>query len=272
MTKTITVIERKNALQFINLGELWRYRELLFTFVQRDFKLKYRQTVLGILWAILQPLTTMIVFSFFFGKLAKMPSDGVPYPIFSFSGLLLWTYFSNSLSSASNSMVGNAHLITKVYFPRVIVPIASTLYGLIDYAISMIIMVGLIIYYQIPLSPKLLLLPLVIFFTVLLSNGLGFILASINVKFRDVRYILPFFLQLLLYVTPVIYPASVAERFKIILYLNPMTGLIETHRAIWLMLPIPWMSLFFSIFLSLILLFIGALYFRQTERQFADII
>lgn len=272
MKTTTTIIEPSGKWQLIDFGELWRYRELIGTFVVRDIKLKYKQTFIGVSWAILQPLMTMVIFSFFFGKLAKMPSDGVPYPIFSYSGLLLWTYFSGSLSLATNSLVSNAHLVTKVYFPRIIIPISATLTGLVDYVISMVIMIGLMVYFGIAFTPIILVLPLVLLMTWLLSTGFGLILASVNVTYRDVRYVIPFFLQLLLYITPVIYPASVADRFRLILNLNPMTGLIETHRAVWLNQAIPWNSLNLSILLTLLFLILGLTYFNYTEKKFADVV
>jgi len=272
MAETITVIQPSNKWKFFDLKELWSYRELLFAFVKRDVTAKYRQTIVGGGWAIIQPLFTMVIFSFFFGKLAKMPSDGVPYPIFSYAGLLLWTYFSNALSGASNSMIAASSLITKVYFPRIIVPLATTLQFIIDYFVATIILFVLMIIYHVPITIGLLGLPVIVFFTWLLAAGVGFILTSINVRYRDVQYIVPFFISLLMYVTPVIYPASVAERFRFILALNPMTGLIETHRALILSQPIPWSELGISIVYTLIIFVIGSLYFKKVERGFADVI
>lgn len=272
MSIQVTVIEPKSSWQIIDLKEVWRFRGLMTAFLIRDLKLRYKQTVFGVLWAILQPLTTMVIFSFFFGKLANIPSDGVPYPVFSFAGLLLWTYFSTGLSLSSNSMISNANLITKVYFPRVIIPLTSTLTGLVDYVVSASIMIGLLIYFKIAITSMILLLPFLLFLTWLLTAGLGLVLTSINVKYRDVRYVLPFFIQTLLYVTPVIYPASVAERFRLLLLLNPMTGIIETHRAVWLGLPIPYDGLLISTFITIGIVVIGLFYFRNTEREFADLI
>jgi len=272
MLEQITVIQPTKKLSFIDFKELWRYRELLYVFVKRDVTTKYRQTLIGGGWAIIQPLMTMVVFSFFFGKLAKMPSDGVPYPIFSYAGLLLWTYFSSAVSGAANSMVSAGSLITKVYFPRIIVPLATTLQGMVDYAVAGVILLFLMLYYQTPVTIGLFGLPIIVLITWLLASGLGFILAAVNVKFRDVRFVVPFFIQLLLYVTPVIYPASVADRFRLILILNPMTGLIETHRALILSQPIPWDSLGISALLTVILFVAGAFYFRKVEKGFADVI
>jgi lipopolysaccharide transport system permease protein len=272
MPEQVIVIEPSKAFQFIDFKELWRYRELLFAFVKRDITSKYRQTIIGGGWAIIQPFTTMVVFSFFFGKLANMPSDGFPYPVFSYSGLLLWTYFSSALGGAANSMVGASGMITKVYFPRMIVPLATTLQAIIDYAVATLMLFLLLFFYKIPLSIGLLGLPIIVFGTWMLSSGVGMVLASINVKYRDVRFILPFFIQLLLYITPVIYPASVAGRFQLILALNPMTGYVETHRALILSQSIPWSSLGISFLLTIIFFIFGSFYFKQTERKFADII
>jgi lipopolysaccharide transport system permease protein len=272
MSETITVIQPSNKWKLLDLKEIWNYRELLYAFVKRDVTAKYRQTFVGAGWAIIQPFMTMVIFSFFFGKLAKMPSDGVPYPIFSYAGLLLWTYFSNALSGAANSMVGASGLITKVYFPRIIVPLATTLQFMIDYFVATIILFVMMFIYHVPLTIGLLGLPFIVFFTWLLAAGSGFILTAINVRYRDVQYIVPFFISLLMYVTPVIYPASVADRFRFILAINPMTGLIETHRALILSQPIPWNELGLSIVYTLIIFIVGSLYFKKVERGFADVI
>jgi lipopolysaccharide transport system permease protein len=269
----VTVIKPTGKLQFLNLREIWPYRELLFSFVKRDIQVRYRQTVIGGLWAIIQPFTHMVIFSFFFGHLAKISGGGVPYPVFSYSGLLLWTYFTNALSVSSGSMVASSSLITKVYFPRIIIPIAATMSGLVDYAVASIILIGLMFYYQIMPTAMILLAPLTLLLTWLLSMGIGFWLSAINVKYRDVGYILPFCIQLLLFVTPVIYPSSIAPNFKILLSLNPMTGIIDAHRAMMLGgLPVDWGALFISTFLVIIILFTGSAYFKSVEKYFADII
>ena len=268
----INIIKPSKKISFVDFKEVWKYRELLFVFVKRDITSKYRQTIIGGGWAIMQPLTTMIVFSFFFGKLAKMPSEGFPYPVFSYAGLLLWTYFSSALGGAASSMVGASNLITKVYFPRIIVPLATTLQGLIDYFVATLILFVLIFAYKIPITIGLLGLPIIALFTWLLASGMGFILASINVKYRDVRFIVPFFIQLMLYATPVIYPSSVADRFRFILLLNPMTGYIEAHRALILSQAFPWQSFMISLLFTLVIFIVGSIYFRKTEKEFADII
>ncbi len=272
VTKTTVITPKSSIFSMAYLMEIVEFRDLLKTFVSRDIRVRYKQTIIGGAWAIAQPFATMVVFSFFFGKLAKMPSDNIPYPIFSYAGLLLWTYFSNALTTSASSLVGNTNLITKIYFPRIIIPVAATLTGLLDYAISFIIMVGMIIWFQTPISWNILFLPLVLIITWLLACGLGLWLSALNVKFRDVRFVIPFFLQLLMYITPVIYPASVADRFRFVLALNPMTGLIETHRAVLLAQKIPWIELSWSVVYTLLIVIFGVVYFRKVERSFADII
>lgn len=269
----ITVIKPAKRIPSINLAEILKYRELFMSLVERDFKVRYKQTFIGVLWAVLQPFATMVVFSFFFGKIAQIPSEGIPYPVFSFAGLLLWTYFSNAITQASNSIVGNAALISKVYFPRPIIPLASTMVGLIDYAVALVILLGLMLYFGYLPTPNIILLPLVLLFTWILSAGLGFWFSATNVLFRDIKYLIGFVIQLWLYATPVIYPLSVAGQFEWLVKLNPMTGLIETHRAIFLGgTDIQLNLLAFSATTSLIIFITGLLYFKSLEKQFADVI
>ena len=271
-TEKITIIEPSHKLKFVDLRELWNYRELLWAFVQRDIKVRYRQTVIGGLWAIIQPFSTMVVFSFFFGYVAHISSGGVPYPIFSYSGLVLWTYFTGALTAASASMVGNAGLITKVYFPRIIVPLAATLSGLLDYLVALSIMLGLMFYFHIFPTLLVVLLPVVVIMAWLLATGIGFWLSAVNVKYRDVGYVVPFFIQMMLFVTPIIYPVSIAPNFKWLLLLNPMTGIIETHRALLLGQAVPWGELGTSFLLVSLIWVTGAIYFKHVEKYFADII
>ncbi len=272
-SEPVIVIKPSPRISFPDLRELWDYRELMLTFVIRDLKIRYRQTVIGGLWAILQPFTTMIIFSFFFGRIAKIPSEGVPYPIFSYAGLVLWTYFANALSSASGSILGSSALFTKVYFPRIIAPVAATVTGLVDYGVALIIVIGLMIFYHVAPTPALLLLPLAILPAWMFALGLGFWIGSVNVKYRDIGYIMPFFLSLLLYMTPVIYPISIAPNFRNFLQLNPMAGVIEAHRAMILgHTAINFYSLGISYLISSIILVGGAIFFRSVERKFADIV
>jgi len=262
---------------WLNIGfkELWAYRELAYFFVWRDLKIRYKQTVVGALWAIFQPLAAMLIFTFFFGRLAKMPSDGIPYPIFVYVGLLLWNYFSFGLSHSSNSMVSNSNIIQKIYFPRLIIPISSSLIGIVDFTIASIILIAMMFYYQYtPNMAGIAYLPMLLFITFLSSVGLGCFLASINVKYRDVRYIVPFFIQMVMFLTPVIYPMSMlGNKYKWLLMMNPMCGVIETARGvIFNNSLVDWTLLSVSIAVSVILFVFGIMYFRKTEHFFADII
>ena len=257
------------------LSEIWRCREILYFLTWRDVKVRYKQAVLGVAWAVLQPLFTMIVFSLTFGRLAKMPSDGVPYPLFSFSGLLLWTYFSVTLAQVGNSLISNSSLITKIYFPRVLLPAAASLVGLLDLLVGSVFLLGLMIYYRdaIHISSALLLTPLFVAQTAILVMGTGMLLAALNVRYRDVKYTIPFVTQIGLFVSPVIYPISfVPARFQSWLALNPMTGIIEGFRACLLDVPINWQLVGVSWLVTLVILLLGGLHFRSTERVFADIV
>ena len=269
------VIKPPRGLFNIGFKELWVNRELLYFFVWKDMKVRYKQTAVGVLWAVFQPLIAMLIFTFFFGRFAKMPSDGVPYPIFVYVGLLLWKYFSFALSNSSNSVVGNASIIQKIYFPRLIMPISSSLVGLIDFAISSFILAGLMFYYHyIPNVSGIFYIPLLVFITFLSSIGLGCFLASINVKYRDVRYAMPFFIQMLMFLTPVIYPVSMlGDKYKWILALNPMSGVIQTARGtLFGIRAVDWQLLSTAIIVSVVLFVFGIIYFRKTERFFADIV
>ena len=269
----ITVITARRRLTFIDFHEIWVYRELFWTFVTRDLKVRYKQTLIGGLWAVFQPLVTMIIFSVFFGAVVKISSDNVPYPIFSYAGLILWTYFAGALSAASNSLVNSSNLITKVYFPRIIIPLAATLTGLVDYAVATTLLVVLFIMYHITPPVTIVFLPVILLLTWFLASGIGLWLSAINVKYRDVVYATPFFISILLYVTPIIYPVSIAPRYHALLTLNPLTGLIEAHRALILgNHPVDLNSLLISVIVSAIIFATGALYFRSVERYFSDII
>jgi lipopolysaccharide transport system permease protein len=273
-TKFELIIKPQKGWFDLNLRELWLYRELAFIFAWRDIKVRYKQTALGIIWAILQPVLTVAIFSFFFGRLAKIPSDGVPYPVFAFVGIVFWNYFSISLTGASNTIIENENIIKKVYFPRLILPISSAITPLIDLGISLVVLVAFMLYYgMFPMLAGILFLPVLFFISFLASSGLGLFLASINLKYRDVRYALPFFIQLLMYVTPVIYPTSlVGEKYQWILALNPMTGVIETARSSFLgVTPINFQLLFISLGISIALFLFGVFKFKKTERFFADL-
>jgi lipopolysaccharide transport system permease protein len=270
----IRIIKPKKTWGLDDLREIWDYRELLYFFGWRDIKVRYKQTIVGIGWAVFQPFMTMVVFTVVFGKLAKLPSDGIPYPVFVYSGLLFWQFFSSSLGSASNTLISNASLVTKVYFPRLILPVADSVTNLVDFAVAGVILIGLMIFYgYIPHLAGFLLLPVLLFIAFASAIGGGLFLASINVKYRDVRYVLPYFIQMLLFITPVIYPSSIAGKYTWLLNLNPMTGVISNARAALLgTSPINWALLGISLGISLALLAIGIITFNKTERFFADIV
>ncbi len=271
---SVTVIRPKKAFSLRDLKELWLYKELFYFFSWRDLKVRYKQTAIGVLWAVLQPFVTMVVFSVFFGKLINVPSDGVPYPIFVYTGLLFWHFFSGALAETSNSLITNQSIITKVYFPRLILPISSVITKFVDFILAALILVAMMIYYGFaPYLSGFLLLPLLLLITFFASSGIGLFLSALNVKYRDVRYALPFFIQILLFVTPVIYPASIAGEYSKILALNPMTGVIQTARAALLgTTPINWLLLLISTIVCAVIFVIGIAYFKKVERYFADII
>lgn len=269
-----TIIRPKQRWMLLDLAELWRYRELFYIFTWRDIKVRYKQTFFGVAWVIFQPLAATGVFTIFFGRLAKIPSDNMPYELFAFIGLTFWIFFSGSLTHAANSMVENLNIIKKVYFPKEILPIAASITSLVDLFINFVILLAIALYFGFSPSPMILIItPLVIVIAVCAASGIGMFLASINVKYRDVRYILPFFIQMLLFLTPVIYPSStVRDSFRPFLALNPMTGVIETMRKVVSGSGSVDFSLLAISFLSaLFFLIVGLIYFRSTERYFADI-
>jgi lipopolysaccharide transport system permease protein len=274
MSAPLTVIKPKKTFSWNDMRELWQYRELLYFFTWRDLKVRYKQTFIGAAWAVLQPFITMVVFTVFFGKLAQIPSDGVPYPIFVYTGLLFWQFFSGALADTSNVLIGNQSIITKVYFPRLILPISGVITKFVDFLIASLILIGLMFYYGfIPHLWGLLILPILLIITFMASVGGGLFLAAVNVKYRDVRHALPFFIQILLFLTPVIYPASIAGSWSWLLAFNPMTGVIQSARAALLgTTPFNWPLLGISFLACLILLIIGTIYFKKIERYFADIL
>jgi len=268
------IIRPKKIFSFQDVREVWNYRELLTFFTWRDLKVRYKQTAIGALWAIFQPFITMVVFSIFFGNLAQVPSDNVPYPIFVYVGLLFWQFFSGALSDTSNVLISNQAIITKVYFPRLILPLSSVTTKCVDFAIAAFILAGMMLYYgYAPSLASAAIVPLLLIITFMAAVGGGLFLAAINVKYRDVRFILPFFIQTLLFVTPVIYPASIAGKYSWLLALNPMMGVIQTARATLLhTAPINWHLVSISFVACLALLVIGTAYFKKVERYFADVI
>lgn len=259
----------------IDIKELWEYRELAYFFAWREIKVRYKQTIIGALWAIFQPVMATIIFTVFFGKFAKMPSEGTPYPLFVYTGLIFWNYFSFGLTHSSESMIGNANIIQKIYFPRLIIPISSSLVGLIDFAVSGVLLIVLMFYYNyVPNFFSFLIVPVLLVLTFIASVGLGSFLGAVNVKYRDVRYAVPFFIQMLIFLTPVIYPVSIIDpKYKWLLGLNPMSGIIEAARFFLLGTNRLDLGVFsISCIMSLCFFVFGIIYFRKTERFFADII
>lgn len=258
----------------LQLKELWAYRELLYFMIWRDVKVRYKQTVLGAAWAVIQPVFTMIVFSVFFGRLGKIPSDGIPYPIFAYAALVPWTFFSQGLSQASNSLVGSGSLIKKVYFPRLSVPIASVISGIIDFSIAFIVLLGMMLYYGIIPGIKVMWLPVLLLITLITSLGVSLWLSALNVHYRDVRHIIPFLTQCWLFATPIAYPSSLlSEPWRTLYGLNPMVGVVEGFR--WALLgaeTAPGAMMIVSSLAALALLISGTYYFRRMERTFADVI
>lgn len=269
-------IQPSTGLVSLRLGELWAYRELIFFLTWRDIKVRYKQTVLGVAWAILQPFFTMIVFSVFFGRIAGLSSDGIPRPIFYYAGLLPWNYFSQSLSQASNSLVGSSSLIRKVFFPRLIIPIANVIGGLVDFAVAFLLVIVMMIYYRdnITLSWNVLYLPLLMLLALVTALGFGMWFSAFNVHYRDIRYTVPFIVQFWLFVTPVIYPASsLPERWRLLLAVNPMAGVVEGFR--WALLgagQTPGIMLVVSSGVAIVVLISGLYYFRRMEKTFADVV
>jgi lipopolysaccharide transport system permease protein len=256
-----------------DLRQLWVYRELLYFLIWRDIKIRYKQTLLGAGWAIIQPLFAMLLFTLFFGRLARIPSDGVPYPLFAYAGLLPWTFFANALTNSGNSLVGSSSLITKVYFPRVIIPGAAVLAGLLDFVIAFLLLIPMLIYYRIAVSWNLILLPVFICLATLLALGVGMWLSALNVKYRDIRYALPFLIQLWLFASPVIYPLSIMPaRWRWVLALNPMTGIIEGFRAALFGGKLDALTTLTSAGLTIAILIISFFAFQRVEDSFADVV
>ena len=269
----IVIIQPSKSWVALNLRDFWNYRDLLYILTKRDIQVRYKQTLLGATWAIIQPLFTMLIFTLFFGKLAAMPSDGIPYPIFAYAGLLPWTFFSNSVTNSGNSLVGNSNLITKVYFPRMIIPTASVASGLLDFAIAFGFLIVLMFYYGVGLSINILMLPVLIILTSLLAIGVGMWMSALNVKYRDIRYALPFLIQLGMFASPIIYPASlVPEKWRWLVWLNPVAGQIEAYRSAFFGRPFEWTALGISAVMTFVILVYSAYNFRRMEKSFADII
>ena len=258
----------------LKVRELWEYRELLYFLTWRDIKVRYKQTVLGAAWAIIQPLLTMVVFSLFFGRLAKIPSDGVPYPLFSYAALVPWSFFANGLNMASNSLVASSNLIKKVYFPRLAMPIATVLAGAVDFALAFIVLIGMMAIYGVPATPNVIWLPFFFLLAFIASLGISLWLSAMNVQFRDVRYVIPFLTQFWLFATPIAYPSTLLhEPWRTVYGINPMVGVVEGFR--WALLgtnTAPGPIIAVSSLATVALLVSGAFYFRRMEKNFADIV
>jgi lipopolysaccharide transport system permease protein len=258
----------------LRLHDLWEYRELLYFLTWRDIKIRYKQTVLGASWAIIQPFLAMVVFSLFFGRLAGVPSDGLPYPLFAFTALVPWSFFANGLTQSSNSLVGSSHLITKVYFPRMIIPISSVFSGALDFALSFFVLLGMMAFYGRWPTLNILWLPILILLAFVTALGMGMWSSALNVQFRDVRYVVPFLTQIWLFATPIAYPSSLlGEPWRTLYGLNPMVGVVEGFR--WALLgadTAPGLMVLLSSLVALGLLVSGAFYFRRVEKTFADVV
>ncbi len=269
----LIVIEPSRSWVPLNLRDLWAFRELLYFLTWRDVKVRYKQTALGVAWAILQPFCTMVIFTLFFGRLAGVPSEGVPYSLFAFAGLLLWTFFANSVTNSGNSLVGSANLISKVYFPRMIVPGAAVGAGLVDLAIGFVLLIGLMAFQGVVPGWSILFLPIPVLLVMTLALGVGLWMSALNVKYRDIRYALPFLIQLWMFASPIIYPASmVPQKWRWAFALNPLTGAVEAFRASLFDKPIEFAPLAVSAFFTFAVLVFAAYDFRRVERTFADIV
>ena len=271
----ITLLKPSKGWTSLKLGELWEYRELLYFLIWRDVKVQYKQTILGAMWAILQPFMTMIVFSLFFGKLAKVPSDGIPYPIFSYTALVPWTFFSTRLTQASNSLVSGSNLIKKIYFPRLAMPAASVLAGLVDFVLAFVVLLGMMVFYGIYPTWNVLWLPFLLLLAIATGLGASLWLSAMNVQFRDIRYTVPFITQFWMFATPIAYPSSLIENpiLRAMYAINPMVGVVDGFR--WALLgtdTAPGVLIIVSTLSATVLLVTGAFYFRRMEKTFADVV
>ena len=269
----LTLIEPPKGWRMLDWRELWAYRELLWVLTMRDIKVRYKQTVLGAAWAIIRPFITMVIFSVVFGQLAKMPSDGYPYPVFVYAGLLPWTFFAGAIGTSGSSLVGSAHLVSKVYFPRLIIPLSSVGAGLVDLLVSTGILLLMMLWYGVGWHVNLLAAPLLLLAVVFIALGVGTLLSALTVAYRDFTHLTPFVIQIWMYITPVIFPVSmVPERWQWLLYLNPMTGLVEGFRSAFLGKPFDLHGLGISFAIAIAIFAVGVAYFEKVERRFADII
>ncbi len=259
----------------LNLHELWESRELLYFLVWRDIKVRYKQTILGASWAILQPFTTMVVFSLFFGGLAQIPSDGVPYPLFSYTALVPWTFFASAVTGSSTGLASSAAIITKIYFPRILIPLADVLGKIVDFVLAFLILLVMMVFFQVPITIKIIWVPVFLLLALVTALGVGLWLSALNVQFRDIRYIVPFLTQIWMFITPIAYPSSLIENeaLRVVYAFNPMVGVIEGFR--WVLLNTgdpPQISLLISAVIAIVLLISGLFYFQRMEKVFADVV
>jgi len=267
------VIESEESGVQLNLGDLWAYRELLYFLTLRDIKVRYKQTLMGAVWVVIQPLMTMLIFTLIFNKFARLDTKDIPYPLFAYSGLLLWTFFSNAVTTGTYSLVNNSHLVTKVYFPRVFMPAAAVGAGLVDLAIASLLLISLAIYYGVRPSWGALLLPLMVILAAMLALGTGMLVSALTVKYRDLRHALPFVMQFWMFASPVIYPSSIVpDQWRWLLLINPMTGILEGFRAALTGQPFDWTMLVISAAVATTLLAVAFYVFRGLEDTFADLI
>ena len=271
---TITIITPQSGWMPLNARELWTYRELMFFLVWRDIKVRYKQTILGVAWAVIQPFSTMVIFSLFFGRLAGIPSDGVPYPIFCFAALVPWTFFANALTQSSNSLVGSSNLIKKVYFPRLMVPVSAVISGAVDFVLAFVVLIGMMLWYGIFPTVKVFALPPLMLLALVTALGAGLWLSALNVQYRDVRHVVPFLVQLWLFATPIAYPSSLLpESLRPLFGVNPMAGVVEGFR--WALLgtgKAPGPMILVSAVVASVVLVSGVFYFRRMESTFSDVV
>jgi lipopolysaccharide transport system permease protein len=273
-SETVVTIEPSGSWVSFNLRDVWQYRELLYFLTWRDVKVRYKQTLLGAAWAILQPLLTMLIFTLLFGRLAGIQSDGIPYPLFAFAGLIVWVFFSNSVTNSGNSLVGSSGLITKIYFPRLIIPAAAVAAGLVDLVLAFLIQIAMMIYYRVSVTWGITMVPILVLLATALALGVGMWLSALNVKYRDIRYAIPFMMQLWMFASPVIYPLTLLPaKWRWLLMLNPLTGIIQNFRIALLgNEAFDLKSLGVSALITVCVLIYSAYSFRRMEKQFADIV
>lgn len=270
----ILVVQATRGWRSIDLRELWAYRELLLIFAWRDLKVRYRQTLFGALWVMGQPLVSMLIFTLLFGRVAKLSvTTAVPYPVFVLAGLLLWNFVAGAINHVGNSLLGASYLISKAYFPRLVIPLSNMVTDLVDFGVAALLLIPVMLWYRVIPGPEILLAPLLVVLATLFALGAGLWIAALNIEYRDIRIVIPWILQIAMYVTPVVYPLSaLPERYRAVATLNPMSGIVEAFRATLFGTPIPYMALTWSVGAALLLIFSGAFYFRRVERRFADVL